>query len=106
MPSTDPPATVPNGMATVNAFLDVRDSFFWDRRAFAAGGGDFTKARIYHFLHELSSSMASRVLASIKPPLESRIWYNYPGQPNADYEGTSSRPSVVGRVLDDGTTQL
>ena len=39
--------------------------------------------------------------------LENRIWYNYAGQTRcSNVIGTSSQPTVVGRVLDDGTTQL
>src|SRR5581483_5826774 len=36
-----------------------------------------------------------------------RIWYNYPGQTSdAIFTGTFGSPSAIGRVLDDGSTQL
>ena len=51
------------------------------------------------------------MIESIKHPLENRIWFNYPGQPvsgglGTAQNGTFDSPSNVGRVLDDGTTQL
>lgn len=34
-----------------------------------------------------------------------RVWYNYPGQTESDLEGTLDTPTIIARVLDDGTTQ-
>jgi len=46
----------------------------------------------------------------MKRPLENRIWFDYDGQPAGQlgplYAGTTNKPSHVGRVLDDETTQL
>ena len=41
-------------------------------------------------------------------PFENRVWNNYPGQTWAagTVNTTSYKPSMVARVLDDGTTQL
>ncbi len=50
-PLTDPPLSVPTGMLTYNAFLRYRDTYYWDRTACALGYGDYSKARLYHFLH-------------------------------------------------------
>jgi YD repeat-containing protein len=107
---------VPHGLSTFNLFIDARDSFFWDKKAFAEGAWVWSKAHIYHWLHQSPNGNASaRILESEKDPLESRIWYNYPGQStnfgapyylDAAYTGASAQPSVVARVLDDGTTQL
>jgi RHS repeat-associated protein len=44
-------------------------------------------------------------MESIKYPLESRIWFLYRGQPSADVAGTLDKPTFIGRVLDDGSTQ-
>ena len=54
---------------------------------------------------------ASEPIESIKYPLENRIWFNYPGQANypglgTAISGTLDKPINIGRVLDDGTTQL
>ena len=45
---------------------------------------------------------------SEKPPLESRIWYFYKDQQNPalPVAGTVNLATHIGRVLDDGTTQL
>jgi len=116
VPHSLPASEVPHGLATFNLFIDARDSFFWDKHAFAEGGWDWSKAHIYHWLHESpSGNNSARILESEKNPLESRVWYNYPGQStnlgspyylDAAYTGSSAQPSIVARVLDDGTTQL
>jgi RHS repeat-associated protein len=101
-------ATVPQNMATWNRYLQSRNTYHWDRKAYAEGfaTNDYTKARIYHFAHDFVVNAASGILESIKEPLENRVWFNYPGQALATVPGTSDRPSKIGRVLDDGTTQL
>ena len=113
-PSTDPPATVPTGMPTGNSNLQYRNSYHWDKAAYVlagctpAGGCDYTKARIRHFTHTPNfGGLKSTSLESVKYPLENRVWYAYPGQnPNSLFGGTSLSPTSIGRVLDDGSTQL
>jgi YD repeat-containing protein len=55
-------------------------------------------------------SQVSGIKESEKMPLENRVWYDYDGQypadPTVNVMGTSGQPSAIGRVLDDGTTQL
>jgi YD repeat-containing protein len=108
-------AQVPSGMSIFNAYLNYRDSFYWDKDAYAAActqtstgvSCDYSKARLKHFEHEYPCcEYTSRVLESIKYPLEGMIWYDYAGQPTAYYPGTLSKPSHIGRVLPDGSTQL
>jgi RHS repeat-associated protein len=99
----------PAGMATLDAYLSYRNSFFWDRNAYpsyAANTNDFTKAHIYHWLHSLDLTTATGLWESQKAPLENRVWYNYAGQPSSIEIGNSDQPIAAGRVLDDGTTQL
>jgi len=103
---SDPVGSVPQGMSTINNFLWFRNTFHWDRNACAQGYGDYTKARIYHWLHTEDQATASGVLESTKEPLENRVWYDYPGQSSSIFIGTSDRPTHVGRALDDGSTQL
>jgi RHS repeat-associated protein len=102
------PATeIPAGMWLTNAYLNSRNTFHWDAAAWAQYPGDYTKAEIKHWYHGLTNSgQTSNVLESVKRPLESRVWYNYPGQTTAHQPGTCDKPSVIGRVLPDGTTQL
>jgi RHS repeat-associated protein len=94
-------------------YLSFRNVFVWDAHQLSMaeqtpnpdGSPDYTKARILHFLHS-DMQTASFVLESTKNPLENRIWYLYSGQSGGMTIGTSNKPTAVGRVLDDGTTQL
>jgi RHS repeat-associated protein len=112
---SDPTATVPQGMPTslTNQYLSYRDSFHWDKDAYVSagcnpsGGCDYTQARDRHFDHvPPTTELKSTSIESIKYPLENRIWYNYPDQISSINAGTYEKPIAVGRVLDDGTTQL
>ncbi|WP_321818384.1 MULTISPECIES: RHS repeat-associated core domain-containing protein [unclassified Paraburkholderia] len=109
---SDPAATVPTGMSTTNQYLTYRDSFYWDPAAYVAagctvsGGCDYTKARDTHYLHVANSSIKSTVPESVKQPLENRIWFNYSGQSSSIFTGSYNIPTMAGRVLDDGSTQL
>ena len=106
IPASEPPSTVPTGMATQNGLMVFRNTFYWSRTACATSYGDYTKARIYHWLHAVDETFASGILESTKEPLENRVWNDYAGQIAANVVGTSDRPSHIGRVLDDGSTQL
>lgn len=87
---------------------DDRNSFFWDKQQMKYGAGDYSKAHIYHWLQPTSADTATGILESEKPPLEGRIWYNYPGQdPAKPYiKGDLAEPSVVARVVEDETGAL
>jgi len=103
----DPPSSVPAGMAVVNDITQAaRNTFYWSRTACASSYGDYTKAKVYHWLHK-DTPTTGGILESTKEALEGRIWYNYAGQGfGTSFPGPSSRPTKTGRVLDDGTTQL
>ena len=108
----DPGNLVPSGLNPnyLNYELYYRMSYFWDKKAMAAMQGtiDYTKARQYVWLRMAANLLTtSDILESTKQPLEAaRVWNNYPGQTRTDTEGTIDQPSVIARVLDDGTTQL
>lgn len=113
IPFKEPVSLVPQGMWTRNEWLDKRNTFYWDRRAYPtyqSSSNPYSTARLYHWLHSADMQMATGILESEKPPLENRIWYNYPGQAQspagAIVVGTSILPVNIGRVLDDGSTQL
>ena len=106
VPDSEPATTVPQGMATNDRYLYGRNTFYWSRNAFASAHGDYTKARIYHWLHTPDITTTSGILESTKEPLERRVWYDYAGQSAPYYVGSTDRPFHVGRVLDDGSTQL
>jgi RHS repeat-associated protein len=102
---SDPPASIPSGMVAFNAFLQGRNTFFWSRTACATSYGDYSKAKIYHWLHD--GTKTAGILESTKEALEGRVWYEYAGQPGGiPTVGNNNRPTKVGRVLDDGQTQM
>src|SRR5579862_2910657 len=109
-PSSDPPATVPSGAVfDNNGHLQYRNSYYWNREAMQTGAGDYTKARLFHFLHDATNgSLVGSLLESTKAPLENRVWYRYEGQnyPNYMNAGMLSSATVVARVVDSGSTQL
>jgi len=100
---------VPQGINPFNRYINSRDTFYWDAQAFKQAPGDYSKAVIYHWTHKTTggrlSSVAADTLESIKFPLESRIWYNHPND-IAGGSGSLNMPSVIARVLPDGSTQL
>jgi len=109
-PSTNMLSTENSAPAgVVNGWLNYRNSFYWNKNAMALGyGGDYTKAQITHFLHDNLYGMntLSGVVESERLPLESRVYYTYPGQTYAgQYAGTLDKPSGIYRLLDDGSTQ-
>jgi RHS repeat-associated protein len=110
IPFSEPSAVVPpaSSIATFNQYINYRNTFYWDKKAMAEAPGDYTRARITHWLHTEDINVASDIPESSKLPFENRVWNNYPGQtwPAGTENSTSNKPSKVARVLDDGTTQL
>jgi len=108
LPWSEPLGIVPKGVPVRNYVLWARNTCHWDRKAYAEGYAqlDYTKARIYHWLHGQNYNTASGILESYKNPLEHRVWFNYDGQVNATFVGTSDQPTKIARTLEDGTTQL
>ena len=115
IPTSEPAAVVPPGIvAPFNAYLNDRDTFYWDKHAYAVAAGAsnyYQLARNRHWAHwAQNTSLDTDTIESVKYPLENRIWYNYPGQPTsglgAGQSGTINQPTNVARVLDDGSQQL
>jgi RHS repeat-associated protein len=106
VPFSDPVTTLPVGVNLQNALLGYRNTFYWSRTACAMGYGDYSKARLFHWLHTENLALTSGAVESIKPPLEGRVWFDYPGQGSPIVIAPTTRPAHVGRVLDDGSTQL
>ena len=105
-PASEP--AVPTGIPLLNQYLNFRNSYYWDGKAMLEGAGDYTKARIYHFLHLNIASIKAAVMESEKAPLESRVWYSYQNQAHPIYtnQGMGANPTHIARLLDDGSTQL
>jgi RHS repeat-associated protein len=107
IPSSDPANTLPAGIVNIyNSLLQNRNTFFWDKHVYALAAGDYTKARIKHWCEEPGGEFTSTFVDSIKNPLEGRVWTNYIGQSSTLNSGTFNEPIAIGRVLDDGSTQL
>ena len=98
-------AVAPNAPGIVNSGLDTANTFYWDKKAMESAAGDYSKARIKHWLYNANGSV-SGVISSEKQPLENRVWYTYAEQPDFQHVGASANPVQVARVLGDGTTQL
>jgi len=86
--------------------LQFRSTYYWDRKASALAYGDYTMARHYQWLHTELLGLSSGTLASTKMPLEGRVYFDYVGQSNPNNISSNTLPAHIGRVLDDGTTQL
>ena len=117
VPPSDPAATVPTGMTISNMLLQWRNTFYWDKHAFALGvttdgsgnvtSEDFTKAFLMHWTHYLyNTGEAGQTYESTRGALENRVWNNYANQAYSYYGGTYNQPIATGRVLDDGTSQV
>lgn len=98
-------AAAPNATGITNASLDMANSFYWDKKAMLVAPGDYTKAKITHWLYDADGSL-SGIASSEKQPLESRVWSTYAGQPDYLHAGPSANPAQIARLLADGTTQL
>lgn len=115
---------IPTGMNTCNSYLYYRNTFVFDanqyQRATQGGGLNYSLAQVIHWLHTSDESSTSRFIESEKQPLENRVWYNYPAQGTGSCasifstvsssgvvaNGGSTLPTAIGRVLDNGATQL
>jgi RHS repeat-associated protein len=97
---------LPDGMDVTDANIRFRNTFYWDKKAQSEHPGDYTAAHIYHWLHTASGEMSGN-LESEKSPLESsRTFYNYIGQPDAVYDGTTILLTAKGRVLSDDSSAV
>jgi RHS repeat-associated protein len=106
LPATEAANTVPAGFIN-NANLNLRNSYYWDKRAMMLHPGDYTKAKVMHWLWSPNNALVvTDALHSEKEPLENRVWYGQEGESVAEGASPSGQPSKVGRVLDDGTSQI
>jgi YD repeat-containing protein len=108
--ATDAAAVFPSGMNVENGQYDKRNTFYWDRHAWplygTGAGKDYTKAEITHW-GQNARGYATPIPSTIKQPLENRVYFNYPGQNSGvQYVGTNNAPTAVGRILDNGTSQI
>jgi RHS repeat-associated protein len=90
-----------------NRFLEWRNTFYWTKKTYT-DGSNYSDAIIYHWAHGSPTDVMSGVLESIKKPLESRVWFQYPNQADTAYSHTVTlrKPTRAVRLLDDGTYQV
>jgi len=89
-----------------NTDLQRRNTFYWDKKAFAVAAGDYTKAHVTHWLKSADGTATTSIVENEKSALENRVWYGYEGQTAGNRAGTSDQPIRIARRLDNGTTQL
>jgi len=117
--SSDATDSVPTKMSpgATNDLLQYRNMFYWNKHAFALGvktdtsgavvSHDYSKAFLTHWGHwYFGTTFTGSMPESVKPPLENRIWFNYPRQSATYNNGYLNKASARARVLDDGTTQI
>lgn len=107
IPDTAPASQVPTGFEPENSQLNGKNSFYWDKRAMALYPNDRTKAHLTHWNSSELYKFGPQV-SSEKAPLENRVWYAYESgsSPLPGWVGKARLPSKIGRVLDDGTSQV
>lgn len=91
---------VPTGLT--NTGLNLRNTFYWDKKAMQVAPGDYTQAKITHWLLKSDGTPAD-VISSEKKALENRVWYTYADQPDDQHVGSSANPLQIARVLAEGT---
>jgi RHS repeat-associated protein len=111
-----PDCTIPTNMVPPvfsggNHYMSDRNTFFWDKKAMAEFPGDYSKARVIHWLHDFPENgygVTSGYIEAEKKPLENWVWYLYENQTDSLSVNTNmlARPTQIARVMDDSTTQL
>jgi RHS repeat-associated protein len=103
---SDNSQTVPDYLPTGGHYIGFdnnnlydRNSFYWSKKAYMVAPGNFSMAKIMHWLHYTSFS-TSGDLESVKMPYENRVWYQYPGQADTIALGTTEIPDLASQVLD------
>jgi len=102
--------TGPNGIRFVNGQYNERNTFYWDRYALTkarqnlSDTPDYTKAYATHWLMN-GFGEQSGIVESVKAPINNRNYLFYPDNDYPSYASSTNKPSMVAKVLDDGTTQ-
>jgi RHS repeat-associated protein len=112
-PQTAPSGEVPTGFTDSNNGLHLYNSFYWDKLAMAQHPGDYAYAVNTNWMIAMDVAYGhpqSRPIPhSIKRPLENRVWYRYPGTSTTNSHALGAgvtQPSLIGRVLDGGASQV
>jgi RHS repeat-associated protein len=115
LPAQEVSVPAATGLTLNNQNLNLFNSFAWDKKAFAdatASGAIPGSSAFYAFARQTHWALdlrgVSATASNEKAALESRVWYNFQGQANADFidPAGTTLPSATARLLDDGSTQL
>ena len=125
--SVEIPVTTPFSNKFDTNQLDLRNSFHWAPRQYAnlstttiaaMTANDFRLASMKHWLNSVTNTfgatMIGHTLSLQRDPSPDnggategeKIWHDYAGKTNSQYEGTQFLPLLVGRVLPDGSTSF
>ena len=130
-PAREVPSTANANFSFGNSFdnsaMYDRNSFYWGRLQYELlstnylhsgdiyqlTAADYLVSRLRHWLkHQDGSQRAGRTLSLERLPSPNAItegqktWYDYDWKSSTDTEGTEIMPSLIARVLPDGTTQF
>ena len=106
--SSDASNTVPNGF-TGNANLDTHLSVYYSKLAMSrqtTDSPDPEDGTITKFRSSSTYKISGYQIQSTKLPLENRVWYEHQGETSSNGVGSDGRPAMIGRVLDDGSSQI
>jgi RHS repeat-associated protein len=100
-----PNSAAPTGMTT--SYWTHTVTYYWDKKAMREAPRKPESAKQYSWLmSKFSANTASGTLGAEKRAFENPVYYNYQNQTDSRYEGDFAQPLKVGRVLDDGTSQV
>ncbi|PWU15252.1 MAG: hypothetical protein C5B50_15740 [Verrucomicrobia bacterium] len=119
-PTNQVPSTAPYSNTLDITNLDQRNCFYWGPKEYAAlsttnitslTSNEYAKAHLRHYLISTSDPISFTVSMERLPSPDGvtegqKIWYDYAGKTNSQYEGTQSQPLLVAQVLPDGTTRF
>lgn len=108
LPASDAANTVPVGF-TGNSNLNTHLSIYYSKLAMSRqttdppnpADGEITK-----FRSSSQFKISAYQIQSVKKPLENRVWYEHEGETIQNGVGPTGRPAKIGRVLDDGSSQI
>jgi RHS repeat-associated protein len=108
VPATDASNTVPTGF-TGNSNLDTHMSVYYSKLAMdrsTTDPPDPTDGEITRWRSSTQFKISGYQIQSTKLPLENRVWYEHQGETLSNGVGPDGRPAKIGRVLDDGSSQI
>jgi RHS repeat-associated protein len=105
---SDSANTVPTGF-TGNSNLNTHLAIYYSKLAMdrqSSDPPDPEDGEIFRFRSSNQFKISAYQLQSTKLPLENRVWYEHQGETLSNGVGSDGRPAKIGRVLDDGSSQI